>query len=95
MSAISLHMSLCVRGAIKNLQGSRAKRSGFTHDNGAPMTRLEAIDALMDELAKGRETIPMHRGCGNPCKNSSLCAGFDYGVQGGCPGHPVDEGEKT
>lgn len=92
MTAISLHMCLCVRGAIKNLHGSRAKRSGFTDDNGRQLTRLEAIDALMDELAKGRETIPMHSGCGNPCKNSRLCNGFDYGPNGGCPGYPIEEG---
>lgn len=92
MSAINIHMCLCVRGAIKNLQESRAKRSGFTGDNGQQLTRLEAIDALMDELAKGRETIPMHKGCGNPCKNSPKCNGFDYGDMGGCPGYPVEEG---
>ncbi len=92
MSAISLYMSLCVRGALKQLTQSRAKKSYFTDDQGRPMTRLQAIDGLMDELSAGHETIPMHKGCGNPCKNSPKCSGFDYGEQGGCPGHPVEEG---
>ena len=92
MTATAYHLSLCVRGALKQLNASRAKKSAFTDDQGRPMTRLQAIDGLMDELAKGHESMPMHKGCSNPCKNSPKCKGFDYGAQGGCPGHPVDEG---
>lgn len=94
MSAVSLYMSLCVRGALRRLQASRAKRSEFSL-NGVPLTRLQAIDALHDELAKGRETIPTHKGCANPCKNSPKCKGFDYSEAGGCPGFPHDEGDHT
>lgn len=46
---------------------------------------------LMDELAKGRESLPMNNGCGNPCKNSPKCQGFNYGKEGGCPGYCVDD----
>lgn len=91
----TFHLSLSVRGAIRNLQASRAKKSAFTDDHGRPMTRLEAIDGLMDELAKGRETMPLSKGCGNPCKNSPQCKGFDFGPKGGCPGHPTEEGGAT
>lgn len=83
---VELHMSLCVRGALKQLMSSRSKRSYFTKADGTPATRVEAIDHLMDELSRGRETLPMHKGCANPCKNSPTCAGFDYGPTGGCPG---------
>ena len=89
MTITRSYMCLCVRGAIKNLQGSRAKKSAFTGDDGKPLTRLEAIDALMDELVQGHKVIPMHSGCGNPCKNSCDCAGFDY-EDGGCPGYKLE-----
>ena len=92
MTAVALYMSLCVRGALRRLQASRAKRSEFSL-KGRPLSRLEAIDALHDELAKGHETIPTHKGCGKPCTNSPKCKGFDYGPEGGCPGFPHDEGD--
>jgi hypothetical protein len=73
MTAIALYMSLCVRGAIKQLGASRAKKSYFTDADGQPLSRQSAIDHLMDELAKGHETIPTHKGCRNPCQNSTKC----------------------
>lgn len=82
-----LYMYMCVRGAIRNLQQSRSKKSGLLHDDGRQMTKNEAIDALMDELAEGRETIPVSSKCGNPCGHSSACKGFDFGKNGGCPGY--------
>ena len=91
MTATSFYMHLDVRGALNNMQRSRAKKSAFTDDQGRPITRLEAIDGLMDELAKGHECMPMSKGCGKPCKNSPLCTGFDYGENGGCPGYPVTD----
>jgi hypothetical protein len=81
---------LCVRGAIKSLQSSRRKNSDFQHSDGRPMTKNDGINALMDELVKGHETIPMNKKCGKPCQNSPLCAGFDFGVNGGCPGYVVE-----
>ena len=95
MGSTTFYMHLCVRGALNQLHRSRAKKSAFTDDHGRPMTRLEAIDGLMDELSKGHECMPMSKGCGNPCKNSALCAGFDYGKDGGCPGHPSNSAKVT
>lgn len=91
MTTMSMHMCLCTRGAIRNLQASRSKKTAYQHDDGRPMNKDEAMNALMDELAKGHESIPMSKKCGNPCQNSPLCKGFDYGKDGGCPGHPVSE----
>ena len=75
MSTKTVHMSLSVRGALKNM--TRKELAGmFTHDDGRRMTADEARDALMDELAKGHEVIPF----------GPSCEGFDYSG-GGCPGH--------
>lgn len=86
-------MCMSVRGAIRNLNRQSSRTSGFQHLDGRPMTRDEAIDALMDELSKGHEVMPMNSKCDKPCKNSELCAGFDYGKDGGCPGYPVEDGK--
>lgn len=94
MTAMQLHMCLDVRGALKTLMKSRAKRSAFTDTGGQPMTRMQAIDGLMDELSKGHEVVPMHKGCDSPCRNSAKCKGFDF-KGGGCPGHPVEEGSEA
>lgn len=82
------YMSLSVRGAIRGLQKQRSKKTYLTDDAGRPLSKEQAIDALMDELTKGRETIPMGPKCGNPCKQAG-CAGFDYGEHGGCAGFPT------
>ena len=87
-------MCLSVRGGLRELNASRKKDSYYTDDNGKELTRLEAIDALQDELAKGHETIRMGNDCANPCKNADKgCKGFDYGKGGGCPGYWLPEGE--
>ena len=92
MAKTRYHMCMSVRGAIRDLQSRRSKKpTEYRDDTGRPLYREEAINALMDELAQGREVIPMHKGCGNPCKNSCKCAGFDYAKGGGCPGYPIDE----
>ena len=81
MKGKTIHMCVSVRGAIGNLQRSRAKMApGMSHAGGRPMTRLEAIDALFDELEKGHKVLPM----GEPCE------GFDYSG-GGCPGHETED----
>lgn len=90
MSTTHICISLCVRGAIRNLQSSRSKKTGFTDDKGRPLCKSEAIDGLMDELAEGHETIPMGKKCGNPCGHAG-CKGFDYGAEGGCPGYKVED----
>lgn len=87
-----MHISVRVRGSLQDLLRSRAKGSYYESDDGKPLTRLQAIDFLVDELAKGHECIPANSSCGNPCKNSSTCKGFDYSKDGGCPGYPIEEG---
>jgi hypothetical protein len=73
---------MSVRGTL-----SRDKRylkqalKWITKDDGSRYRDVEALrDALFDELAKGREVLPM-----GPCE------GFDYKT--GCPGHEVPDGE--
>lgn len=88
MSTTHLCMSLCVRGAIRDLQAQRGQKTYMRFDDGRTMNKAQAIDALMDELAKGRETLPMGAKCGNPCGNAG-CKGFDFGPNGGCPGYEV------
>jgi hypothetical protein len=85
------YMCMSVRGAIRNISTQRGKRTGLQDDKGRPLNKEQAISALMDELAKGHETIPMGAKCGNPCGNSDKCKGFDFGEHGGCPGYEVDE----
>lgn len=89
------YMYLSVRGAISDLQRRRSKKlTEYRDDNGRQLSRDEAIEALFDELAQGHEVIPMAKGCGNPCRNSCKCAGFDY-KDGGCPGYKLDDQEKA
>lgn len=94
----TMRYSICqsVRGALKELNRSRAKKSYYQSDKGVPLSRLEAIDALMDELAQGHEVIPLGDECENPCPHADKgCTGFDYGKGGGCPGYRVDEGDAA
>ena len=90
MSTTMISMCVSVRGAIRNLQHQRGQKTGFQDDKGKPLNKQQAIDSLMDELAAGRETLPLNKRCGKPCGNSPLCKGFDFGAQGGCPGYPVE-----
>lgn len=81
MAGETIHVCVSVRGAIRSLTASRAKMApGMSHAGGRPMTREEAIESLLDELAKGHEVLPF----GDPCE------GFDYSG-GGCPGHEKDD----
>lgn len=92
MSGRTSYMCMSVRGAIRDLQGKRANAKTYMNDDdGKPLSRDGAINALMDELAKGREVIPMHSKCGNPCKQNHTCTGFDF-KDGGCPGYMVIDG---
>lgn len=70
----SFHFCLSVRGALKNRDFS-----GFTNDDGSKATPEQVQDFLLDQLAMGREVIPM----------SKDCKGFDYKT--GCPGHEGEE----
>lgn len=68
----------------------RTAKTYMTDDQGRPLSRDQAIDALMDELSQGREVIPMGKHCGNPCPNADKgCTGFNYSKDGGCPGYQV------
>ncbi len=71
-----MHMCMSVRGAL-NWDKKTLKRNarGFTRNDGKPMTPDEVRNALMDELAKGREVIPLGE-----------CDNFDFKT--GCKGHP-------
>jgi len=85
-------ISMCqsVRGGIRRLQSTRKNAKTYMTDGrGWPLSRDQAIDALMNELAKGHEVIPMAKHCGNPCAYAS-CKGFDY-KGGGCSGHITGE----
>ena len=87
----SSFMCMSVRGGIRMLQAKRRNAKTYmTDDAGRPLSRDEAIDALMDELAKGRAVIPISPHCGKPCAYAS-CPGFDYGEHGGCGGHTTGE----
>lgn len=64
------HFCLSVRGALKNRDFA-----GFVNDDGSKASHEQVQDFLMDQLAMGREVIPI----------SPDCKGFDY--KNGCPGH--------
>lgn len=85
-------MCMSVRGGIRMLQSKRRNAKTYMTDSrtGRPLSRDEAINELMDELAKGHEVIPMSKHCGKPCAYAS-CPGFDYGERGGCGGHDTGE----
>lgn len=84
-------MCLSVRGGIRMLQAKRRNAKTYmTDDQGRALSRDDAINSLMDELAQGHEVIPMSKHCGKPCAYAS-CPGFDYGESGGCGGHITGE----
>ncbi|WP_321878441.1 hypothetical protein [Paraburkholderia bannensis] len=74
--AKSFHMSLDVKGALKNWKKSEF-RGMFKRDDGKTMSADEAQSVLLDELSKGHNFIPY--GC---------CDNFDH-KEHGCMGHPV------
>ena len=75
------HLCLSVRGALNQPKGKL--RGWLRDDNGKLLTPDQARDALMDELAKGHEVIPMGE-----------CDNFDYKT--GCCGHrPSKKSDPT
>jgi hypothetical protein len=92
---------MSVRGAIRNTMELRKNAKTYmTNANGRPLSRDQAVSALMDELSKGHEVIPLSDCCGNPCKNAHLgCTGFLYKQnddgKSGCPGYPTPAAEVT
>jgi hypothetical protein len=94
MNSITTSMCLSVRGGISMLHAKRRNSKTYmTDNNGKPLSRDDAIQELMNELAKGHEVIPMSKHCGNPCAYSS-CKGFDY-KEFGCSGHTTGEEPQT
>jgi hypothetical protein len=81
-----IHMCMNVRGFLRNAKFPKDFKSMFHDDSGRVLTPDEARDHLFDEVAKGHHVIPMAGHCRNPCSQPS-CKGFDYGENGGCPGH--------
>ena len=77
----TIHMCISVRGMLRwtPAETKRNLRS-MTKDDG---TRFQSVhefrEALMDELAQGREVLPL----GKPCE------GFDY--KKGCQGHEREQ----
>jgi len=72
----TIHVCMSVRGAL-NWDRREQKRAlkWITKDDGTPFKSVEELrEALMDELAKGHEVLPMA-----PCDN------FDW--KKGCRGH--------
>jgi hypothetical protein len=76
----TIHMSICIRGLLKNKLGKKSLKGFFTTDNGKPCTHDQAMDYLMDCLAKGWEVIPMGE-----------CDNFDYKT--GCKGHKTENND--
>lgn len=75
MSA-TLHMCLSVRGALR--WPDAQLRYLCADENGDHLKPDDVREWLMEQLAEGREVLPM----GEPCE------GFDYKT--GCPGHRKD-----
>lgn len=75
-----IHCCISVRGMLKT--ASRKQLAAMFRDpqTGARLTADQAKDQLLDQLAAGREVLPL----GPPCD------GFDY-AGGGCPGHDHEE----
>lgn len=67
---MKIHICQSVRGALRN-----RSFDSFQHDDGRPMSRDEAFEALCDQLAQGHEVIPI-----------GACNNFDF--KKGCLRHP-------
>lgn len=83
----TIRICMSARGLLHHLRGMRKHaKTHLADDNGRPLSRDAAIDAVIDEIAKGHLTLPMGD-CANPCPHAHLgCLGFNYGEGGGCPG---------
>lgn len=70
------HMCISVRGILRwNNRDLKRMLPMFTRDDGAHYATVDQLrDALLDEIAKGHEVLPM-----------STCDNFDW--KDGCKGH--------
>lgn len=73
-----VHMQLSIRGALMNWR-DREWVGVLTDDDGRKLSPREAKAALLDELAKGHEVLPI----------GPMCEGFDPVT--GCPGHDAED----
>lgn len=73
-----VHMSMSVRGFLRNSRFPADYEGVFLHDDGRPMTPAEARDHLLDELSMGHELIRVGK-----------CDNFDPKL--GCLGHEEQE----
>lgn len=84
----SYHINLNVRGALLHMSDRELGGMFREVETGKSLTAPAAREWLEEQLAAGRERIPMDSTCANPCPRNG-CTGFDYGIDGGCPGHPI------
>ena len=84
----TVHDSLSVRGYLHNAPSLRRFRDQMRANHGRRLSPGMARDVLLEELAKGNETIPCDALCANPCPRAG-CPGFNYSKGGGCGGHPM------
>jgi hypothetical protein len=74
------HMSVNLEGLLRNYK--RKKINIMEDDNGQTLTDEEARAEIARLQALGHKLMP----------TSNNCEGFDpFG--GGCPGHPIDDGD--
>lgn len=91
-------IALSVRGAISDLQGCKPLAKSYFNDKdtGRALTNAQALEGLVNDLAAGREMLPMGEHCGTPCGHADKgCTGFNYGKGGGCPGYPTPQKDDT
>lgn len=77
---MKIHVQLDIRGTILTMARSKNKLAdkwGLT-ENEQPMTRLNAIDALIGLLLEGQAYLPV----GEQCEG--------WTPADGCPGHPSE-----
>ena len=71
------HVAQSVRGALLNWKKRDWERN-LVDGAGRPVGAYASKQYMLDQLAQGREVIPL---------THEPCAGFSYKT--GCPGHPV------
>jgi hypothetical protein len=76
----TFHLCISVRWMLhwSNVEAKRNMRSITKSDGSHYLSVAEFRDALMDELARGHEVLPMGE-----------CEGFNYKT--GCPGHETEK----
>jgi hypothetical protein len=75
----TIHCCISVRGMLRwDRREAKRMLKSIKKGDGTPFVSVDEFrDAMMTELTKCREVLPM----------SDECVGFDY--VNGCPGHPA------